>query len=130
MHNTLTDPIIRIGTASGEERVTLPGLYAALMTDRVTSVTALRPHQRHALHAFMVQVGALTLLAAGISTVHDTEDKWRALLRALTSDFQDEPWTLIVEDLSKPALLQPPVPEGTLEILKNTGQKYSLSLGE
>jgi CRISPR system Cascade subunit CasA len=118
MHNALTDPIIRIHTDAGDERVTMPGLYAALMTDRVASVTALRPHQRHAWHAFVVQVGALALLAADISTLPESEDDWRGVLRRLTSG--DEPWTLIVDDLAKPALLQPPVPEGSLDVLKET----------
>jgi CRISPR system Cascade subunit CasA len=137
MHNTLTDPIIRIGTDAGDERVTLPGLYAALMADRVASVTALRPHQRHALHAFVVQVGALAMLAADTATLPDTEDAWRDALRGLTSG-HDEPWSLIVEDLSTPALLQPPVPEGSIDVLSqpettsdaidmvNTAKNYDL----
>jgi len=29
----------------------------------------------------------------------------------------DEPWTLVVEDLSKPAFMQPPIPEGTWKAL-------------
>lgn len=119
MHNTLTDPVIRIVAADRDEHVTLPGLYAALMTDQVRSVTALRPHQRHALHAFLVQVGALALLAADTTTLTDSGDVWRDLLRGLTREFpSDEPWTLVVGDLSKPALLQPPVPEATLDALK------------
>jgi len=28
---------------------------------------------------------------------------------------EHEPWCLVVDDLSKPAFFQPPVPEGTLE---------------
>jgi len=93
MHNTLTDPVIRIVAADRDEHVTLPGLYAALMTDQVRSVTALRPHQRHALHAFLVQVGALALLAADTTTLTDSGDVWRDLLRGLTREFpSDEPW--------------------------------------
>jgi CRISPR system Cascade subunit CasA len=42
------------------------------------------------------------------------EDTWRGQLLAL-SDGEPTAWCLLVEDLSKPALLQPPVPEGTLK---------------
>jgi CRISPR system Cascade subunit CasA len=49
------------------------------------------------------------------------ESRWQELLRGLTPEFPgDEPWTLVVGDLSKPAFLQPPVPEGAWEVLKDT----------
>ena len=36
-------------------------------------------------------------------------EAWRRLLRGLTSDFpDDEPWHLVVDDLAKPAFMQPP----------------------
>ena len=60
--NLLTEPLIRIRRAGSEEKASLPGLFAALMADDVDSVVALRPHQKQALHAFLVQVGAMALL--------------------------------------------------------------------
>ncbi len=121
--NLLVDRVIRIKVDGRNERVALPELYAALMADCVSSVTALRPHQKHALHAFLVQVGALALLAAGKADPPASAEEWLRLLRGLTGKAEykdDEPWSLVVEDLSKPALLQPPVPEGTLDALKET----------
>ena len=101
--------------------VALPQLFAMLMVDEVSSLPTLRPHQKQPLHSFLVQVGALALVAANRSTPPDHADDWCVLLRGLTPAFaDDEPWSLVVEDLSKPALLQPPVPEGTLDSLKDT----------
>ena len=52
------------GVAS-QTRMSLPETYAALMRDEVGSFPALRPHQRHAWHAFTVQLGAMALHRAG-----------------------------------------------------------------
>ena len=117
--NLLTEPLIRIRRRGSEECVTLPGLFAAFMSDDVESVLALRPHQKQALHAFLAQVGAMALLSADETEPPVFVEAWAALLRGLTPDFaHDEPWCLVVDDLSKPAFLQPPVPEGRLGVLK------------
>lgn len=122
--NMLTVPALRVRLSShGTTRLSIPELYAALMADDVLAITALRPHQKHALHAFLVQVGALALRAAGTTELPAEADGWRSLLRGLTKDYPgDEPWTLVVADVSKPALLQPPIPEGTLETLDKVEQ--------
>lgn len=61
----------------------------------------------------------MALLAAGEPEPPADADRWIALLRGLTYGFdRDEPWCLVVEDLAKPAFLQPPVPEGTWDVLK------------
>ncbi|MDH4981171.1 hypothetical protein [Hyphomicrobium sp. D-2] len=120
--NLLRNNVIR---ACGRDReiqsVTLPQLLALLIADEIESLPALRPHQRYPLHCFLAQVGAMALLAAGESTLPRDAANWRDLLRGLTPDFpNEEPWALVVDDLSKPALLQPPVPEVTWEALKET----------
>ncbi len=62
---------------------------------------------------FLVQLAALALHRAGVSDLPDTEAAWAQALRGLTPEFSgDEPWCLVVEDASKPAFMQPPVPEG------------------
>ncbi len=95
------------------ERVTLPGLLALLVRDEVESYPALRPHQAPAWHMFLVQLAALALHRACESDLPDTEAAWTQLLRGLTPEFpDDEPWCLVVEDASKPAFMQPSVPEG------------------
>jgi CRISPR system Cascade subunit CasA len=93
------------------ERVmaSLPEVYAALMADSVASFPALRPHQRHAWHAFLVQLGALVLHRSYIDTPFVATVVWAGALRRLTARFpQDEPWCLVVDDITRPALLQPP----------------------
>ena len=118
--NLLAAQLIRVSTrTSGIRSVTLPGLLSLLIADEVDSLPALRPHQRYPLHCFLAQVAAMAMLAAGESVPPRDESRWRDLLRELTPQFpDDEPWTLVVNDLSKPAFLQPPVPEGAWEVLK------------
>lgn len=84
------------------------GAFAALARGEAWSFPALRPHQREPWHAFTVQVAALALIRAGTDALPDTEEAWHALLHALTPD-QPTAWDLVVEDWTKPALLQPPV---------------------
>ena len=82
--------------------------FAALARGNAWSFPALRPHQREPWHAFTVQVAALALIRAGSKDPPPDEAGWRELLLALTPG-QPEAWELVVEDWSKPALLQPPV---------------------
>ncbi len=108
--NILEGPLIRISTSSGPVvRASLPAVFAALMRDEVEAFPALRPHQRHAWHAFLAQLGAVALQRAGLNGPPDSAEEWRRILRELTSDFpDDEPWRLVVEDITRPAFMQPP----------------------
>ncbi len=114
LHNLLCDPLIRVRVAcTGITRVSLPDLYAEMVRDRVTSFPALRPHQRHAWHAFLCQLGVIALHRAGIAEIPESAKKWRSLLQATTSEFaDDQPWHLIVEDPGQPAFMQCPAPTG------------------
>jgi len=108
--NLLTTPFLH---TSPKGPVTLPGLLALLVRDEVESYPALRPHQVPAWHMFLVQLAALALHRAGVSDLPDTEAVWTQALRGLTPKFpDDEPWCLVVKDKSKPAFMQPPVPDG------------------
>src|SRR5690606_19377660 len=93
--------------------------------DEVDALPALRPHQKQAVHCFLAQTGAMALLAAGESTPPREPERWAGLLRGLTPGFKnDEPWCLVVDDLSKPAFMQPPVPEGSWEpFIKRDGKE-------
>ena len=114
MHNLLTDPLLRIRPIDGAiEALSLPEVYEALAEDRVGAFPALRPHQRHAWHAFLAQLGATACHRAGRDKAPRSAEEWRALLRGLTSEFgDDEPWRLIVEDPAEPAFMQCPAPKG------------------
>lgn len=108
--NLLTEPVFRVETGNSS-RVTasLPEVYAALMRDDVAAFPALRPHQRHAWHAFLVQLGAMALHKAGGGESPADAPQWEKLIRGLAADFpDDEPWRLVVDDVTKPAFMQPP----------------------
>ena len=110
MLNILTEPVIRLDLSGGVRKdANLPEVFAALVSDKVVSFPALRPHQRHAWHAFLVQLGAMAMHRAGGADLPDIADEWAKLIRGLTPDFpEDEPWQLVVEDITKPAFMQAP----------------------
>ena len=110
MLNILTERIIQFDHSDGNRTdASLPDIYAALMADSVSAFPALRPHQRHAWHAFLVQLGAMAMHRADTDTPPDTAGQWLSLLRGLTPDYpDDEPWHLVVGDITKPAFMQPP----------------------
>jgi CRISPR system Cascade subunit CasA len=63
----------------------------------------------------LCQLGALALYRADEGGVAHDAERWRAMLRGLTAEWPDDaPWRLVVEDLTRPAFMQPPVPEKTL----------------
>lgn len=109
MFNILEESVIRVRTRAGERRASLPETLALLMRDEVEAFPALRPHQRHAWHAFLVQLGAMALQRAGVSEPPTDAPKWQALIRGLTPSFPaDETWRLVVDDITTPAFMQPP----------------------
>ena len=109
MFNILAEALIRMDTAKGLHTATLPSVYPALMADEVEAFPALRPHQRHAWHAFLVQLGAMAMHRAGRTEPPEDAETWSTLIRGLTPDYPaDEPWQLVVDDITKPAFMQPP----------------------
>ena len=109
MLNILKEPLIGVATPTGTEKTSLPETYATLMADQVEAFPALRPHQRHAWHAFLVQLGTMSVHRAGLPEPPDEAKEWEGLIRGLTADFpDDEPWHLVSEDITKPAFMQPP----------------------
>src|SRR5574344_1861820 len=74
----------------------LPQLLAALAANEVRDFPALRPHQRHPWHAFLVQLAAIALHHAGQSEPWQDAQDWRAALLALTPDDPDgAAWCLV-----------------------------------
>ena len=110
MHNILTDSLVRYDRSDGPRvEASLPDIYAALMADEVEAFPALRPHQRHAWHAFLVQLGAIAMHHAGLSQPPEDAGEWLRIIRGLTPDCpNDKPWQLVVDDITKPAFMQPP----------------------
>ena len=110
MCNIIADQLISMKLFNGSHsEASLPEVYAALMADEVESFPALRPHQRHAWHAFLVQLGAMAMHRAGLTEPPSDPEEWLRIIRALTPDYpNDEPWQLVVDDITRPAFMQPP----------------------
>lgn len=108
----LAEPLISVTSpnAMAPRTLTLPELYASLVRDEVVDFPALRPHQRHVWHAFLVQVGALALHRAGVSSAPGGASEWHALLAALTPGSENTGAWALVAPRDQPALLQPPIP--------------------
>ena len=110
MHNLLTDPLIRVRLANSHSAaMSLPDVFEAASGDAVAAFPALRPHQRHAWHAFLAQLGTLAVHRTETTTLPSAAAEWRSLLRDLTPEFDaDEPWQLVVNDPAQPAFMQCP----------------------
>lgn len=104
----LTEPIIRYRRAGDGEtvKVSLPELFVALAADAVRDYPALRPHQRHPWHAFLVQLAAIALHQAQRTAVFETAQEWRDALLALTPDDPDGAAWCLVSPPDRPAVLQ------------------------
>ena len=121
-HDLLTDPLIHVRPrGSPGHACTLPGVLGLLVADGLEDFPALRPHQAHPWYIFLVQLAALVLYHGGLTAPPADEATWAALLRELAGGSAD-PFCLEVADLSRPALLQPPVPEGDLKAFKNMAE--------
>lgn len=117
--NLLTEPLLGTAKRDGTRRaVTLPDVLEALGEGADLAFTALQPHQHHAWYAFLVQLAAIAVHRAGDGRIGRTADAWRHLLRELAGG-RDEAFSLVVADLARPAFMQPPLPEGRLDVLKN-----------
>lgn len=124
-YQLLDEPLIGFQRRDGTRaHASLPGILAGLGSGEVEEFTAIRPHQFHAWHAFLVQLATLVARSEGPSVAPDSEtsrrsaEAWRAALVRLTGG-RPEPWALVVEALDSPAFMQPPVPEGSLAQFKN-----------
>lgn len=108
-YNLLTDPLIRTTVRDGiTEVLSIPEVFEVLVADQVVGFPALRAHQRHGWHAFLAQLGAMVLHANRVGGLPTGADEWRFLIRTLSNGHGDDPWTLVVEDFSRPAFLQCP----------------------
>ena len=113
-HDLLDEPLLSWRDERRRRSMTtLPGLIAKLASGELADFPRARAHQFHPWSMFLTQLAAIALHRAGKSDPRLAEVDWRTLLLDLT-DGAHEPWCLVVEDPSKPAFMQPPVPEGTI----------------
>ena len=115
-YSLLDEPVISVveRTTQTRRQLTLPGVYAALASDDIEDFPALRPHQRHVWHAFLVQVAALYLHRTGQSELPRDEGSWRSALLSLTPNDTDGAAWALISPPERPAFLQPPVASGSL----------------
>ncbi|EXJ14510.1 CRISPR-associated protein Cse1 [Imhoffiella purpurea] len=119
-YSLLEETLIGARLADGTRiRLTLPDLFVLLAEDRIRDFPALRPHQRHPWHAFLVQLAAMALHEAGQTEPLADEAAWKAALLALTPDDPDGAAWCLIAPPERPALMQAPVPEKTLTAWKN-----------
>nr|WP_248279833.1 type I-E CRISPR-associated protein Cse1/CasA [Aromatoleum bremense] len=120
-YNLLDEPLIRTRLiANGQPRAySLPGLLVALVHDEIRDFPALRPHQRHPWHAFLVQLAAMALHRLGADEPFRTEGEWKAALLDLTPDHPDGAAWCLVAPHDRPAFMQAPVPNGNVDAWKN-----------
>lgn len=121
-HSLLDEGVFRVTAADGAvTRLSLPQVLARLAAGDDLVFTALRPHQRAAWHAFLVQLADLALEADDEPQIPLTAAAWAARLRTLTPDHPDDgPWCLINTDWQQPAFLQAPCSAGRVDDFKRT----------
>ena len=110
-HSLLSEAVFHQQAASGHAvLLTLPQVLARLSAEEDLTFTHLRPHQRPAWHAFLVQLAWLALENDDEPVQLPTgADAWAAKLRALTPGFTDDaPWCLLNTNWQQPAFLQAP----------------------
>lgn len=144
MYDLLCDKIVLVEVGGREVRAcSLPDVFALTKADQIEAFQGLAAHQAQAWYQFLAQVGALAMLRAGQGKPVETADEWRDLLGALTPDCADTAWSLVVEDATKPAFLQPPTqkladfkplaktPDGIdlLVTAKNHDRKKAVAIG-
>jgi CRISPR system Cascade subunit CasA len=115
MYSLLDDPLFRVRLPDNTvQGASLPQILHRLTQDDILSFEALQPHQQQPWHSFLVQLAAMTTAREADGAPPSNADEWRDALLSL-ADGDDAAWDLVVADVSRPAFLQSPVPEGTLD---------------
>src|SRR4051812_49154391 len=107
--NLLEQPIFSVRGRHGIRRISLPELLAGLGHDEVKTLRRLQRYQEDSFHMFLCYLGAAVLASKGLTEPRQTANFWRSGLRKLTDRTDDAAWTLVVEDVTKPAFMQPPL---------------------
>jgi CRISPR system Cascade subunit CasA len=112
--NLMTERLLYYRRRDLDERIatTLPELFVALTKDQVRDFPALRPHQRHVWHAFLVHLGAIALHQSERTEPFNTAQEWHAALMALTPDDGDGAAWCLISPVNRPAFMQAPVLAG------------------
>lgn len=113
-YSLLDDAIISVRHQDGVvKHYSLPEIYTALLDDSILSFESLQPHQQQSWYCFLVQLAAMAVARENHGDIPTSTLQWREILLALSKS--EAAWHLIVEDISSPAFMQSPIPEGSLE---------------
>lgn len=107
--NLLNNPLFRVQTAGVLDAMTLPELLAALGQDRVESLPGLQRHQEDAFHIFLCYLAGAALARSQDSDPRQDAKFWTEALRRLAKRSDDCAWSLLVDDVTRPAFMQPPL---------------------
>ena len=108
--NLLDDDVFGVVRTGGRrERLSLPGLLAAMGQGVVEGLAGIQRHQIDAFHTFLVYLAATVLDRAGTTDPVQSEAFWREGLLQLAGNAADTAWILVVDDPTRPAFMQPPV---------------------
>ena len=108
MTNLLTDAIIPVRTGRRPDRVSLPDLYVRLAADEVDAFPGLAAHQSPAWFEFLAQLGALAVRHRGSGVPPADAEAWKTTLAELAANAAPSAWSLVGDELTQPAFLQPP----------------------
>ncbi|HDK02781.1 MAG TPA: type I-E CRISPR-associated protein Cse1/CasA, partial [Gammaproteobacteria bacterium] len=102
--NLLDDDVFGVVHIDGRrERLSLPGLLAAMGQGTVEGLPGIQRHQIDAFHVFLVYLAATVLDRQGRVDPTQSEAFWRDGLLQLAGSAADAAWTLVVEDPKSPA---------------------------
>ena len=129
-YNLLSDALIGVRLREGSRfKVQLPELLGLLARDEVADLPAVRAHQLPVIEEFLTRIAVLACERAGLDEPPTTADEWAKALHVLTPDGpDDEPWCLVVEDIARPAFLQPPQPTGAPPLKKTVRVPHDLDV--
>lgn len=113
-YSLLDRELLSVDTANGPDKLTLPAALAGLVRGEVHSFRALQAHQWQAWFSFLSQLAAMAVSRHNDGKLPNAADEWRELLLSLSGD-EESAWALVEHDVSRPAFLQSPVPEGSLD---------------
>jgi CRISPR system Cascade subunit CasA len=113
-HSVLDDPLFRVREPDDTVQTrTLPQILHTLTHDDILSFEALQSHQQQAWHSFLVQLAAMAVARETGAEPSDAAG-WRDALVGLANG-DEAAWHLVTQDVLRPAFLQSPVPEGSLD---------------
>lgn len=108
--NLLTEPVLRVVTNQGKRRMNLPELMSALGRDEIHHYEGIQRHQEDAFHVFLSYLSGAILARRNLTDPGQDDEFWRQGMRVLTQGIGDDAWSLVVDDLTRPAFMQPPLP--------------------